>query len=44
MYTKEASEKQETTLFVYYFVAVVAILLNIIIGIFPNVILNLLGT
>ena len=44
MYTKEASEKQETTPFVYYFVAVVAILLNIIIGIFPNVILNLLGT
>ena len=44
MYTKEASEKQETTPVVYYFVAVVAILLNIIIGIFPNVILNLLGT
>jgi len=44
MYTKEASEKQETTPFVYYFVAVVAILLNIIIGIFPNIILNLLGT
>ena len=44
MYTKEASEKQETTPFVYYFVAVVAILLNIIIGIFPNVVLNLLGT
>ena len=44
MYTKEASEKQTTpTPFVYYFVAVVAILLNIIIGIFPNIILNLLG-
>jgi NADH-quinone oxidoreductase subunit N len=44
MYTKEASEKETTpTPFVYYFVAVVAILLNIIIGIFPNIILNLLG-
>jgi NADH-quinone oxidoreductase subunit N len=44
MYTKEAIEKQTTpTPFVYYFVAVVAILLNIIIGIFPNIILNLLG-
>jgi hypothetical protein len=44
MYTKEASEKETTpTPFVYYFVAVIAILLNIIIGIFPNIILNLLG-
>ena len=42
MYTKEADEKQ-TTPFVYYFVAVVAIVLNIIIGIFPNTILQLLG-
>jgi NADH-quinone oxidoreductase subunit N len=42
MYTKEAGEKQ-TTPFVYYFVAVVAIVLNIIIGIFPNTLLQLLG-
>jgi NADH-quinone oxidoreductase subunit N len=42
MYTKEAGEKQ-TTPFVYYFVAVVAIVLNIIIGIFPNTLLQLFG-
>jgi NADH-quinone oxidoreductase subunit N len=42
MYTKEGTEKQ-TTPFVYYFVAVLAILLNIIIGVFPNLIMNLLS-
>ena len=42
MYTKEGAEKQ-TTPFVYYFVAVLAILLNIIIGVFPNLIMNLLS-
>ena len=42
MYTKDSTEKQ-TTPFVYYFVAVLAILLNIIIGVFPNLIMNLLS-
>lgn len=42
MYTKEGAEKQ-TTPFVYYFVAVLAILLNIIIGVLPNLIMNLLS-
>ncbi|MBC7641115.1 MAG: NADH-quinone oxidoreductase subunit N [Flavobacterium sp.] len=42
MYTKEVNETAEKIPFVYYFVGVTATLLNIIIGIFPNVILNLL--
>ncbi len=42
MYTKEGTEKQ-TSPFVYYFVAVLAVLLNIIIGVFPNLIMNLLS-
>jgi NADH-quinone oxidoreductase subunit N len=42
MYTKDSTEKQATP-FVYYFVAVLAILLNIIIGVFPNLIMNLLS-
>jgi NADH-quinone oxidoreductase subunit N len=42
MYTKDSTEKQ-TTPFVYYFVAVIAIALNIAIGLFPNLIMNLLA-
>jgi NADH-quinone oxidoreductase subunit N len=42
MYTKDSTEKQ-TTPFVYYFVAVIAIVLNIAIGLFPNLIMNLLA-
>jgi len=42
MYTKDSTEKQATQ-FVYYFVAVLAIALNIAIGLFPNLIMNLLA-
>jgi NADH-quinone oxidoreductase subunit N len=42
MYTKDSTEKQ-TTPFVYYFVAIIAIVLNIAIGLFPNLIMNLLA-
>ncbi|MDN3678227.1 NADH-quinone oxidoreductase subunit N [Flavobacterium paronense] len=43
MYTKEASEDKRAVPFVYYAVAVVAILLNIIIGIYPSLVTNLLN-
>ena len=42
MYTKEAAEEQQAVPFVYYFVAVVAILLNILMGLYPSFITNLL--
>lgn len=42
MYTKEAAEEQQVVPFVYYFVAVVAILLNILMGLYPSFITNLL--
>lgn len=51
MYTKEASEdtsaselaeQKQAVPFVYYFVAVTAILLNIIIGLYPSFVINLL--
>jgi NADH-quinone oxidoreductase subunit N len=44
MYTKEANEGNQTssTPFVYYFVAIIAIVLNIILGLFPSVLTNLL--
>ena len=43
MYTKDASEEKTTVPFVYNAVAVVAILLNIIIGIYPSLLTNLLS-
>ena len=43
MYTREPNEAAEKTPFVYYFVGVTAILLNIIIGIFPDYLIGLLG-
>ncbi|MFZ4670959.1 MAG: NADH-quinone oxidoreductase subunit N [Flavobacterium sp.] len=43
MYTKEAAEEQQAVPFVYYFVAVVAILLNILMGLYPSFITNLLS-
>jgi NADH-quinone oxidoreductase subunit N len=43
MYTKEASEEKTTVPFVYHAVAVVAILLNIIMGIYPSFVTNLLN-
>mgnify|MGYP003605471163 CR=1 FL=1 len=42
MYTKEASEEKQTTPFVYYAVAIVSIALNVIIGLYPSLITNLL--
>lgn len=42
MYTKEAAEEQQAIPFVYYAVAVTAIVLNIIIGLCPSMITNLL--
>ncbi len=43
MYNKEPNEEVAKTPFVFYAVAVVAILLNIILGLFPSTILNLLS-
>jgi NADH-quinone oxidoreductase subunit N len=43
MYTKEASEEKQAVPFVYYFVAVVSILLNILIGLHPSLVTNLLN-
>ena len=43
MYTKEASEEKKAVPFVYYAVAVIAILLNIIMGIYPSLVTNLLN-
>ena len=43
MYTKEPSEEKKAVPFVYYAVAVVAILLNILMGIYPSLVTNLLN-
>ena len=43
MYTKEATEERQAVPVVYYFVAVVSILLNIIIGLYPSLVTNLLN-
>jgi NADH-quinone oxidoreductase subunit N len=42
MYTREPNEVAEKTPFVYYFVGVTAIVLNIAIGIFPDFVIGLL--
>ena len=42
MYTKEPNEARGGTAYIYHAVAVVAIILNIIIGLFPSLILDLL--
>ena len=43
MYTKEpSSEEKRTTPFVYYAVGVISILINIIIGLYPSLVTNLL--
>jgi NADH-quinone oxidoreductase subunit N len=42
MYTKEPNETREGRPFLIYAVAIIAILLNILLGIFPSYILNLL--
>ena len=43
MYTNEPNESGTKTPFVFYVVAVVAILLNIVLGLFPSVLLDLIG-
>jgi NADH-quinone oxidoreductase subunit N len=43
MYTKEVSEERQAVPFVYYAVAIIAILLNIILGIYPSFVANLLS-
>jgi NADH-quinone oxidoreductase subunit N len=43
MYTKESDEDKKPSAFTFYAVAIVAILLNIIIGLYPTLIMQLLG-
>jgi NADH-quinone oxidoreductase subunit N len=43
MYTKEPNQEKQTVPFVYYFVAVVAIVLNIVMGLYPSIVTNLLN-
>jgi NADH-quinone oxidoreductase subunit N len=43
MYNKEPNEEAQKTPFVFIFVAIIAILLNIAIGLFPSAVLNILG-
>jgi NADH-quinone oxidoreductase subunit N len=43
MYTKEPSEDRTATPILIYGVAIVAILLNLALGLFPSLVLNLLG-
>ncbi len=43
MYTKEPNEEKTGRPFMIYAVAVVAIALNIIIGLFPSLVLDILG-
>jgi NADH-quinone oxidoreductase subunit N len=43
MYTKESAEEKQTVPAVYYLVAVIAILLNILIGIYPSLVTGLLS-
>ena len=43
MYTKESREEKQATPFVYYAVAIVAILLNLAIGFYPSIIAGLLN-
>ncbi|WP_396169506.1 NADH-quinone oxidoreductase subunit N [Flavobacterium sp.] len=42
MYTKEPTEEKQATPFVYYAVGVVSILLNVLIGLYPSLVTNLL--
>ena len=42
MYTKEATDEQQSTPIVYYIVGIVAIVLNILAGLYPSVVLNLI--
>jgi NADH-quinone oxidoreductase subunit N len=42
MYTKEPNEEKQATPFVYYAVGMVSILLNVLIGLYPSLVTNLL--
>ena len=42
MYTKEPNEEKQATPFVYYAVGLVSILLNVLIGLYPSLVTNLL--
>ena len=43
MYTKEPNQERTGTPFVYYSVAIVSIVLTILLGLFPSVVMDLLG-
>jgi NADH-quinone oxidoreductase subunit N len=43
MYTKDAAEEKQATPFVFYAVAVLAIIMNLVIGLYPTLILQLLS-
>jgi len=43
MYTKEPSEEKQNTPFVYYAVGIVSIVLNIIIGLYPSLVTDLIN-
>jgi NADH-quinone oxidoreductase subunit N len=43
MYTKDAAEEKQATPFVFYAVAVLAIVMNLVIGLYPTIILQLLS-
>jgi NADH-quinone oxidoreductase subunit N len=43
MYTKEATEEKQPTPFVYYAVGVISIVLNIIIGLYPSLVTNMIN-
>jgi NADH-quinone oxidoreductase subunit N len=43
MYTKDAAEEKQATPFAFYAVAVLAIVLNLVIGLYPTLIMQLLG-
>jgi NADH-quinone oxidoreductase subunit N len=43
MYNKEPNEEAAKTPFVFYAVAIISVLLNIVLGLFPSAILDLLG-
>jgi NADH-quinone oxidoreductase subunit N len=43
MYTKEATGEKQATPFVYYAVGVISIILNIIIGLHPSLVTNLIN-
>jgi NADH-quinone oxidoreductase subunit N len=43
MYTKDAAEEKKTTPFAFYAVAVVAIVMNLVIGLYPTLIMQFLS-